>query len=576
MAQFCTRCGTHLGDDMRFCPACGAAAGMPPTVTMPQAPALVTPAVPPMVAPYAVAPAVAPAKSSGHPILKAVLAVLGIMFLLAVICVGAGVYYYYHHIKPTVNAIESAVRSYPGVEQAPAQPAPPGSGASSPSGGGSSPGGAPGSGADNAYHSPFDLAQQVVQMEKEAGLDHPAGPTAPAIPDPKFPALSPGDSSVYAGKLTFQPGMTITGSVTDAEHGDYEVIDSIKEISPEGVNSTISAEMPGKTPGATPAAQPSAQTVTVEHRDSLQDLMHATGYMPFFGEGFPLSIPGATMVVYSQDIYRGLKSGSGADISQPVDSPASRIQMMMIAAGSNAPMGINVTGAPPAGEIWSKLNKETCHATRVGAGDAAFPVLLNGRRTTLPAIRNACKPNTQVSGYVLDDDQLPLLLWAQSGQVTQINFPMRSLVGSGGGGGGGGGSRGSARGGGGGGGGGQGIEQALKKEGHVDVYGIYFDFASDKLRPESGPVLAEIASALKNNPTWKLHVNGHTDNIGGDAYNLDLSNRRAAAVKRALVTHYQIDPARLDPQGFGLTQPKESNATPAGRARNRRVELVRE
>jgi outer membrane protein OmpA-like peptidoglycan-associated protein len=110
----------------------------------------------------------------------------------------------------------------------------------------------------------------------------------------------------------------------------------------------------------------------------------------------------------------------------------------------------------------------------------------------------------------------------------------------------------------------------------VDVYGIYFDFASDKLRPESAPVLAEIAATLKNNPTWKLHVNGHTDNIGGDAYNLDLSNRRAAAVKQALVTQYQIDPARLDPQGFGATQPKESNDTLAGRARNRRVELIRE
>lgn len=73
---------------------------------------------------------------------------------------------------------------------------------------------------------------------------------------------------------------------------------------------------------------------------------------------------------------------------------------------------------------------------------------------------------------------------------------------------------------------------------------------------------------LKNNPSWKLHVNGQTDNIGGDACNLDLSNRRAAAVKQALVTQYHIDPARLDPQGLGATQPEESNDTLQGRARN--------
>jgi outer membrane protein OmpA-like peptidoglycan-associated protein len=193
------------------------------------------------------------------------------------------------------------------------------------------------------------------------------------------------------------------------------------------------------------------------------------------------------------------------------------------------------------------------------ATDSAFPVLLNGQRVTLPAVR--CK-GTEKDGsygieYLLDDDKMPLILWAPNGQTTEINYPPPTKAQPGGG-------------------GSQAIEQALKKEGHVDVYGIYFDFASDKLRPESAPVLAEIASVLKNNPTWKLHVNGHTDNIGGDAYNLDLSNRRAAAVKQALVTQYQIDPARLDPQGFGATQPKESNDTLAGRARNRRVELIRE
>ena len=120
------------------------------------------------------------------------------------------------------------------------------------------------------------------------------------------------------------------------------------------------------------------------------------------------------------------------------------------------------------------------------------------------------------------------------------------------------------------------MEKHLAVEKHVDVYGIYFDFASDRLRPESTPVLSEIAGALANNAGWKLSINGHTDNIGGDASNMDLSRRRSDSVRRALVEQYHIDAARLITGGFGASQPKESNATVEGRGKNRRVELVRQ
>ena len=71
-------------------------------------------------------------------------------------------------------------------------------------------------------------------------------------------------------------------------------------------------------------------------------------------------------------------------------------------------------------------------------------------------------------------------------------------------------------------------------------------------------------------------MESHNDKSGGDEYNLDLSQRRAEAVKLALVTRYHIAADRLTPKGFGATRPKEPNDTLAGRARNRRVELVRE
>jgi len=120
------------------------------------------------------------------------------------------------------------------------------------------------------------------------------------------------------------------------------------------------------------------------------------------------------------------------------------------------------------------------------------------------------------------------------------------------------------------------VEQQLAQDKRADVYGIYFNFASDELRPESEPVLREIAAALQAHPDWKLTVNGHTDNIGGDASNLDLSHRRAVAVRKALAERFQVDASRLLTDGFGASQPKASNDTAGGRALNRRVELVRQ
>jgi outer membrane protein OmpA-like peptidoglycan-associated protein len=120
------------------------------------------------------------------------------------------------------------------------------------------------------------------------------------------------------------------------------------------------------------------------------------------------------------------------------------------------------------------------------------------------------------------------------------------------------------------------IQQQLESTGKAEIYGIYFDFSSDHLKEESEPVLTEIATVLGDNPAWTLRVDGHTDSIGGDASNFDLSKRRAAAVKQALVSRYKIPPARLTTNGFGASRPKDTNDTLEGRARNRRVELTRQ
>jgi outer membrane protein OmpA-like peptidoglycan-associated protein len=108
----------------------------------------------------------------------------------------------------------------------------------------------------------------------------------------------------------------------------------------------------------------------------------------------------------------------------------------------------------------------------------------------------------------------------------------------------------------------------------VATQGILFDTGSDHIRPESTPTLKEIGQILKDHPELKLRIEGHTDDVGDDAANLSLSEKRANAVRAYLVGH-GAEEARLQTKGLGETKPVTPNATPEGRQNNRRVELVK-
>lgn len=123
--------------------------------------------------------------------------------------------------------------------------------------------------------------------------------------------------------------------------------------------------------------------------------------------------------------------------------------------------------------------------------------------------------------------------------------------------------------------GGKKLYDALAESGRVTTQGIYFDTGSDVLRPESGGTLKEIAQMLSEHPELKLTIEGHTDNVGAAEANQSLSERRAAAVKAALVKHFGADGARLSTQGFGASKPVGPNTSAEGRQANRRVELVK-
>src|SRR6187200_1660446 len=94
-------------------------------------------------------------------------------------------------------------------------------------------------------------------------------------------------------------------------------------------------------------------------------------------------------------------------------------------------------------------------------------------------------------------------------------------------------------------------------------------------KPESTPTLKAIAAALKAHPDLKVEIQGHTDNVGAAASNLTLSQARADAVKAALESDYQISGEQITTKGYGDTKPVAKNATPEGRANNRRVEIVK-
>jgi outer membrane protein OmpA-like peptidoglycan-associated protein len=209
---------------------------------------------------------------------------------------------------------------------------------------------------------------------------------------------------------------------------------------------------------------------------------------------------------------------------------------------------------------------------RVEPADVPYPMIVDGQSVTLAtlhakgileftgaeSLREQIAPERikqTAEFYVLDDESKPISLQFKFGplfqvQVVSIAYPKQAPQNA--------------------------LEHQLLEAKHAVVYGIYFDFNSDHVRAESQPVLKEIADAMTHNPAWKLSIDGHTDNIGGDAKNLDLSRRRSEAVQRALVEQYHLPIGRMTTSGYGASRPVDSNDTLAGRARNRRVELTRE
>ncbi len=117
------------------------------------------------------------------------------------------------------------------------------------------------------------------------------------------------------------------------------------------------------------------------------------------------------------------------------------------------------------------------------------------------------------------------------------------------------------------------MKAALDKDGHIAL-DVHFDFNKATLRPDAKPIIDQVVALMKNNPGLKIEIDGHTDNIGSHDYNVKLSQERAAAVVAAVVAG-GIDAGRFKSAGFGPDKPVADNTKEEGRAKNRRVELVK-
>ena len=205
--------------------------------------------------------------------------------------------------------------------------------------------------------------------------------------------------------------------------------------------------------------------------------------------------------------------------------------------------------------------------TRVSPAPEPFPLLVDGVRTGLPALH---VKGSFASGlkraewelWVLADSAHPLLLKSVlQGDVFQMvraDLPDSSAR-----------KRGAPI-------EGRLLEAELVKRCRIEIPGVYFAFGTAAIDPISDRALAELARSLSAQPEWKVTVEGHTDSVGTDAANQALSERRAEAVRARLAQQHGVSTGTWGAVGYGATKPRESNSTIEGRARNRRVELIRD
>lgn len=337
-------------------------------------------------------------------------------------------------------------------------------------------------------------------------------------------AIATADAADARLQIPFVVGLTLVRA-TSEPRGDYENLRVIDAITPAGYHMTASGEVPADDGSG-------LREVSIVRRVRAEDQRGARILRTYFHTGdaeqFSNTVPGLSAALLN-------------DLRQ-----TGRAQLTWLDVG--VVFGMSVVRRELSGTI-----------ARVDGSATTLPMLVNGRRVRLPVIHAKGRLSDTAGGedvefYALDDPDNPILLRSRvpgfSSAVIKIDYPQLKPDATS-------------------------LESELAARRPAEVYGIYFSFARADIRPQSKRVLEDIADLLARHPDWSLRIVGHTDAIGADAANLDLSRRRAESVKSALVRRYGIDEKRLSTGGFGASQPKDRNDTPEGRALNRRVEISR-
>jgi outer membrane protein OmpA-like peptidoglycan-associated protein len=516
--SYCTKCGAPRAGGGGFCTVCGA----------PQPP--VTPAPPPAVASPAPAafsnvsappalPAVTPKSGNG---LRTFLIVAAVCLL---IMIGLGIAGAIYAVRLAKEKAEVALHHITNAVSQPTDQTQPA-------------GAPPQSDSSDTNAILGNLANLLGGGAQDQGDDVPPLPTGADDP----PCSTAPFPSQKGARVPLQPDTVIT-TAWGVKYGDVEARATVTAINPTAVDFAIHYSAYKDDFNKEEAPTEYNQTVCNE------DLASSNDFMTVGNQTFPPIIHGTTRYRLSSKSFEEARSDGKLTLAQTDIYEPDQVLRPYHDSGV---------------------------FTRVEPQDVSYPLIVNDQRVNLPVIHLAgimdsigkdprpkkYRPNHAVADlYVIDDPLDPLvLLWKVKDpaynngnfrvEVVKIDYKVPQPVNL--------------------------VEKQLTDQKRAVTYGIYFDFNKDTIKPESEPVLKEIVQAMTDNPDWKLTVEGHTDNIGGDTYNLDLSKRRAAAVKEALVTRFQIAPDRLANDGYGASRPVETNDTLEGRARNRRVELTRE
>ena len=345
-----------------------------------------------------------------------------------------------------------------------------------------------------------------------------------------------------ATKIPLVKGLTVIGAASERQ-GDYEASTAVDSIEPDGsLHLSTSADVPDPSGGR-------PHTVSVTRSVRASDLQNGRTYKYMYYTAAEEEYPGTTAMGTSAAVLQDLRSRGEASVT--LDGEAGGIAGMMSTLLGMMPVPDGKGAAK--GYLTASGNLKLAEPKPL-----PFRLIVNDALVSLPAWHVKGRfgegdDAVDVEWYILDDPDNPLSLRFAFGkeqlEIVRIEFPVENEAKT--------------------------LEAVLTENKRAVLYGIYFDFNSAAIKPQSEAVLRTIVDVMKKDPEWILVVEGHTDNIGGDVRNQDLSSRRAASVKAALVER-GVSADRLNTAGYGASVPRETNATLAGRARNRRVELTRQ